>query len=105
MCRAWHVACEVRVLAPGEGAAFVLGCTAATEADLSGIARSATAEGKRKGKGVVVRRGPEEAQRESTGRCTRTGSEVWHTWDQRARDLRSPPFSMRVCFIDPASAC
>jgi hypothetical protein len=44
------------------------------------------AEGKEKGKGVIVRWGLEEAQSESAGRRTGTGYEVWHTWDERARD-------------------
>jgi len=64
VCRAWHVACGVKVSAPGIG----------------------EAEGKRKGKGVVARRGLKEAQRESTGRRTGTGYEVWYARDQRARD-------------------
>ena len=51
VCRAWHIACEVKVLAPG-----VRG-----------------AEGKEKGKGVVVRRGLEEVQSKSAGRRTGTG--------------------------------
>ena len=46
VCRAWHRAYEVKVLVPG----------------ISG------AEGKEKGKGVVVRRGLEEAQSKSAGR-------------------------------------
>ena len=59
VCRAWHVACGVKVSAPGKG----------------------EAEGKRKGKGAVVRRGLKEAQRESTGRRTETGYEVWYARD------------------------
>jgi len=44
------------------------------------------AEGKEKGKGVVVRRGLKEAQSEDAGRRTGTGYEVWYTRDERARD-------------------
>jgi hypothetical protein len=44
------------------------------------------AEGKEKGKGVVVRQGLEEAQSENAGRRTGTGYEVWHTQDETARD-------------------
>ncbi len=51
VCRAWHIAYEVKVLVPG-----VRG-----------------AEAKEKGKGVVVRRGLEEAQSKSAGRRTGTG--------------------------------
>ncbi len=64
VCRAWHVACGVGVPAPGKG----------------------EAEGKRKGNCVTARWGGKEAQRESTGRRTGTGYEVWYTQDQRARD-------------------
>ncbi len=83
VCRAWHVACEVKVLAPGIG----------------------EAEGKRKGNCVIARWGGEEVQRKSTGRRTETGYKVWYTRDQRARDrevLRSPN---GVCFINPAFTC
>ncbi len=51
VCRAWHRTCEVKVLTPGVNGA----------------------EGKEKGKGVVVRRGLEEAQSKSAGRRTETG--------------------------------
>jgi hypothetical protein len=44
------------------------------------------AEGKEKGKGVAARRGLKEAQSENAGRRTGTGSEVWYTRDERARD-------------------
>ncbi len=44
------------------------------------------AEGKEKGKGTVARRGLKEAQSENAGRRTGTGSEVWYTRDERARD-------------------
>ena len=44
------------------------------------------AEGKEKGKGVIVRWGLEEAQSESAERRTGTGYEVWHTQDELARD-------------------
>ena len=44
------------------------------------------AEGKEKGKGVVVRQGLEEAQSETAGRRTGTGYEVWYIRDERARD-------------------
>jgi hypothetical protein len=44
------------------------------------------AEGKEKGKGVAARRGLKEAQSENAGRRTGTGSEVWCTRDERARD-------------------
>jgi hypothetical protein len=44
------------------------------------------AEGKENGKGVVVRRGLEEAQSEDAGRRTGTGSEVWYIRDEWARD-------------------
>ena len=44
------------------------------------------AEGKEKGKGVVVRRGLKEAQSKNAGRRTGTGYEVWYTRDERARD-------------------
>ena len=40
-----------------------------------------------------MRRGLKEAQSKSAGRGTRTGSEVWHVRDERARDrevLHSP---------------
>ena len=50
VCRAWHKACEVEVLTPG----------------ISG------AEGKEKGKGVIVRWGLEEAQSKHAGRRTGT---------------------------------
>jgi hypothetical protein len=64
VCRAWHRACEVKVLAPG----------------ISG------AEGKEKGKGVIVRWGLEEAQSKSAGRRTGTGYEVWYARGEWARD-------------------
>ncbi len=64
VCRAWHVACGVGVPAPGIG----------------------EAEGKRKGNCVTAKWGGKEAQRESTGRRTGTGYEVWYTWDELARD-------------------
>ncbi len=57
VCRAWHVACGVGVPAPGKG----------------------EAEGKRKGNCVTARWGGKKAQRESTGRRTGTGYEVWYT--------------------------
>jgi hypothetical protein len=63
VCQAWHRACGVEVPTPG-----VRG-----------------AEGEEKGKGVIVRRRPEEAQSKGTGRRTGTGSEVWYTWDELAR--------------------
>jgi hypothetical protein len=44
------------------------------------------AEGQEKGKGVVARRGLEEAQSESTGRRTGTGYEVWYIRDEPSRD-------------------
>ena len=44
------------------------------------------AEGKEKGKGVVVRQGLEEAKSETAGRRTGTGYEVWYIRDERARD-------------------
>ena len=43
-------------------------------------------EGEEKGKGVVVRRGLEEAQSKDAGRRTGTGSEVWYIRDELARD-------------------
>jgi hypothetical protein len=64
VCRAWHRTCEVKVLTPG----------------VSG------AEGKEKGRGVIVRWGPEEAQSKSAGRRTETGYEVWYVRGERARD-------------------
>jgi hypothetical protein len=48
VCRAWHRACEVKDLAPGNRGA----------------------EGKQKGKGIVARRGLEEARSKSAGRGT-----------------------------------
>ena len=59
------------------------------------------AEGKEKGKGVVVRRGLKEAQSEDAGRRTGTGYEVWYTRDERARD-REVLHPQGVCFINPA---
>ncbi len=56
---------------PGKGAAFALRATAAEEADMSAVAHSAKAEGKRKGNCVAARRGGKEAQRESTGQYAR----------------------------------
>jgi len=44
------------------------------------------AEGKEKGKGVVVRQGLKEAQSKSAGRRTGTGYEVWYVRGERARD-------------------
>jgi predicted Zn-ribbon and HTH transcriptional regulator len=64
VCRAWHRTYGVKVPVPG----------------FSG------AEGKEKGNGVVARRGLKEAQSETAGRRTGTGSEVWYTRDERARD-------------------
>ena len=46
------------------------------------------AEGKEKGKGVIVRWGLEEAQSKSAGRRTGTGYEVWYARDEGARDLK-----------------
>ena len=83
MCRAWHVACEVKVLAPGIG----------------------EAEGKRKGNCVIARWGGEEVQRKSTGRRTETGYKVWYTRDQRARDREVLHSPNGVCFINPAFTC
>src|SRR5512135_1718887 len=59
------------------------------------------AEGKEKGKGVVVRWGLEEAQSESAERRTGTGYEVWHTQDELARD-NEVLHLRKVCFINPA---
>jgi len=67
VCQAWHVASEVQVLTPGIRRAKRIG------------------EGAR---GVVVRRGLEEAQSKDAGRRTGTGSEVWYTRDERARDRK-----------------
>ena len=53
VCRAWHRTSEVKDLAPGNGA-----------------------EGKEKGKGVIVRWGLEEVQSKSAGRRTGAGYEV-----------------------------
>ena len=47
---------------------------------------TSAAEGEEKGKGVTARWGLEEAQSKDVGRRTGTGYEVWHTWDERARD-------------------
>ena len=47
------------------------------------------AEGKEKGKGVVARRGLEEAQSKDAGRRTGTGYEVWHAWGELARDSQA----------------
>jgi len=79
VCRAWHRASEVRVLAPG----------------VSG------AEGKEKGKGVIARWGLEEAQSKHAGRRTGTRYEVWYTRNELARDseVLDP---QGVCFIDLA---
>jgi hypothetical protein len=60
------------------------------------------AEGKEKGKGVSVRMGLKEAQSETAGRRTGTGSEVWYTRDERARDREVLHPRMGVCFINPA---
>ena len=71
VCQASHRTIGVKVPEPGTGGA----------------------EGQEKGKGVTVRWGLKEAQSKSAGRGTRTGSEVWHVWDERARDrevLHSP---------------
>jgi len=67
VCRAWHIACGVEVPAPG-----VRG-----------------AEGKEKGKGVVARRGPQEAQPKDAGRRTGTGCEEWYAWGQLAGDSKA----------------
>jgi len=47
------------------------------------------AEGKEKGKGVIVRWGLEEAQSKSAGRRTGTGYEVWYARGERARDCEA----------------
>ena len=47
------------------------------------------AEGKEKGKGVVVRRGLEEAQSKDAGQRTGTGYEVWYAWGELARDSKA----------------
>ena len=54
------------------------------------------AEGKEKGKGVVVRRGLKEAQSKSAGRRTGTGYEVWYARGERARDREAlhPPWGV-----------
>ena len=49
------------------------------------------AEGKEKGKGVIVRRGPKEAQSEDAGRRTGIGYAVWYTRDERARNREVLP--------------
>jgi hypothetical protein len=64
VCRAWHRASQVKVLAPGVRAA----------------------EGEEKGKGATARWGLKEAQSKDAGRRTGTGYEVWYTRDERARD-------------------
>jgi hypothetical protein len=67
VCRAWHGACEVEVLTPGFRGA----------------------EGKEKGKGVIVRWGLKEAQSKNAGRRTGTGYEVWYARGERARDCKA----------------
>jgi hypothetical protein len=47
------------------------------------------AEGKEKGKGVIVRWGLKEAQSENAGRRTGTGYEVWYARGERARDCEA----------------
>jgi hypothetical protein len=64
VCRTWHRTYGVEVPVPGRS----------------------RAEGKEKGKCVVVRQGAEVAQSESAERRTETGYEVWHTQDELARD-------------------
>ena len=64
VCRAWHRTYGVKVPMPGFRGA----------------------EGKEKGKGVIVRWGLEEAQSKSAGRRTGTGYEVWYAWGEWARD-------------------
>ena len=63
VCRAWHRASQVKVLAPGVRAA----------------------EGEEKGQGTTARWGLEEAPSKDAGRRTGTGYEVWYTRDERAR--------------------
>jgi hypothetical protein len=67
VCRAWHRAYGVEVPMPGFRGA----------------------EGKEKGKGVIVRWGLEEAQSKSAGRRTGTGYEVWYARGERARDCEA----------------
>lgn len=62
--RAWHKASEVKVLTPGFRGA----------------------EGWEQGKVSIVRWWLKEAQSNTAGRRTGTQSEVWYTWDERARD-------------------
>ena len=64
VCRTWHRTYGVEVPVPGRS----------------------RAEGKEKGRCIVVRQCAEEAQSEDAGRRTGTGYEVWHTQDERARD-------------------
>jgi len=64
VCQAWHRSSGVEVPVPGNRGA----------------------EGQEKGKGVIARWGLEEAQSKCAGRRTGTGSEVWYTRDERARD-------------------
>jgi hypothetical protein len=66
VCRAWHRASEVQVLAPSVRAA----------------------EGEEKGKDVTARWGLEEAPSKDAGRRTGTGEKVWYTRDERARDRK-----------------
>jgi hypothetical protein len=66
------------------------------------------AEGKEKGKGVIVRWGLEEAQSENAVRRTGTGYEVWYTQDELAPAYRQAGVTTKssicekVCFINPA---
>ncbi|MCK9230148.1 MAG: hypothetical protein M0Q23_03270 [Syntrophales bacterium] len=64
VCRVWHRTGEVKVLAPA----------------IRG------AEGREKGKGVIVSWDLKEARSKSARRRTGTGYEVWHIRDKRARD-------------------
>jgi hypothetical protein len=70
------------------------------------------AEGKEKGKGVIVRWGLKEAQSEDAGRRTETGHEVWYTRDEPARDsevlsprwdvlYKSGAYAWKVLFLTP----
>ena len=64
VCRAWRTTSGVEVPGPG-------------------VRR---AEGKEKGKGVVVKRGLEEAQSKAAGRRIETRYEVWYVRGELARD-------------------
>jgi hypothetical protein len=61
------------------------------------------AEGQVKRKGVVVRRGLKEAWSACAGRGTRTGYEVWHARDERAR--HSTVLHPHWGVLDKSGAC